>query len=626
MLAFRLGKSALKVGKMLKEGQLVLFKNKPALVKSGGEKAEIRLIGGPAIKVREKDARVLHEGPLSSFDPEAAVSQAGQGDFATARQMVDGLASPTELAELVFGNSSPQAVWAVISDALSDRASFILEEGGLRPLSEEQISERARKRIEREGAEEAKRVFIERAKAALKDGKLEAAEQDARFLQEIEARATGSAAASKLLKDMKLEDSPESAHAFLLKARVKGPGWNPYPARAGLSLKAPAMVIPAPAMEGREDLTGMESFAIDNAWSKDPDDAISFSGGALWVHVADPSVSVEPGSPADREARARAATLYLPEGAVPMLPDSALADFGLGLKELSPALSFRIRLDAEGGVEDVEAMRSVVRVRRFSYQAADALLEGEVLSALRSIAERNRAKRAGNGAVEIDLPEIHLWVEGGRPMVEPSPESQSAGIVRECMLLAGEAAARYAFREGIPFPYYGQEAPAEGRALPGLAGEWAKRRLMRPGMISGSPVAHRGLGLGLYTQVTSPLRRYQDLLAHQQLGARLGGKAMMGQDDIVERTGAAQASAQAARQAERSAYQHWKLVWLLQRPDWIGKGVVLGDLGRRLAVLIPELAMETQIPADSGLAPNDEISLKVSGIDLAMLEARFQRA
>jgi hypothetical protein len=77
----------------------------------------------------------------------------------------------------------------------------------------------------------------------------------------------------------------------------------------------------------------MESWAIDNAWSKDPDDAIGWDGRSAWVHVADPASAILPDSAADKEALGRGSTLYLPELTAPMLPEEALERFGLGLAE-----------------------------------------------------------------------------------------------------------------------------------------------------------------------------------------------------------------------------------------------------------------------------------------------------
>ena len=120
----------------------------------------------------------------------------------------------------------------------------------------------------------------------------------------------------------------------------------------------------------RIDLTAMESWAIDNAWSKDPDDAIAWDGSSIWVHVADPASAILPDSEVDGEALARGSTLYLPELTSPMLPGEALERFGLGLGATSPALSFRIEVAEDGSISEVETLVSTVRVRRCSYGEA----------------------------------------------------------------------------------------------------------------------------------------------------------------------------------------------------------------------------------------------------------------
>jgi exoribonuclease-2 len=616
---------------MLTEGSLLLYKTKPAIITAAGDKYEIKTDDGQVIKVREKDVIFLHPGPCKNFqfkEGAAALLAKSKEEFDTARQMVAGAeSSAAEVAELVAGSATPESVWAAVADAQSEDGHFALVEGRLRALTDEEIAERERKKTERESAGALREGFLSRARAAQKAGApaFKPEPEDARFLQEIEARAVDSAQNSKLLKDLKIEDEPEAAHALLLRLGQKPPAWNPYPLRLKLPLKAPEMILRRPETAGREDLTGMAAYAIDNAWSKDPDDAISFSDGKLWVHVADPASIIEPGSEADREARGRAATLYLPEGVVPMLPDAALDYCGLGLSELSPALSFGVSLSDSGEIENVEIKRSMTRVTRLTYETADPLLASGDLEKISKIAQRNYENRAKNEAIDINLPEIHLWVTDGHPQIERAPETKSSAVVREAMLLAGEALAFFAFRERIPFPFYGQERPADGQTnLPGLAGEYAKRRLMRAGQISGTPVAHQGLGLSLYTQATSPLRRYQDLLAHQQLRAFLEKGKLLDQDEIVAATGAAQAAASLSRKAERSAYQHWKLVWLMEHPEWEGEAIVVGLMGRRAVILIPELAFETQVAGGDSLELNQSLRVRASGIDLAGLEARFE--
>lgn len=75
-------------------------------------------------------------------------------------------------------------------------------------------------------------------------------------------------------------------------------------------------------------LRHLPSFAIDNAWSKDPDDAISIEGNRIWVHVSDP-VPLSLLFLLKMKRRTRASTLYLPEKTIPMLHYSLIEAFGL---------------------------------------------------------------------------------------------------------------------------------------------------------------------------------------------------------------------------------------------------------------------------------------------------------
>ena len=201
---------------------------------------------------------------------------------------------------------------------------------------------------------------------------------------------------------------------------------------------------------------------ITNAWSTDPDDAVCVEGNALWVHIADPAATVTPDSPADLDARGRGATLYVPEGAARMLDDRALEWYALGLTPVSRALSFRLTFTETGAVDTVEVKKTRIRVTRLTYAEATARQEESGLAPLFAIARRNIARREAAGAVSIELPEVHLSVTKGADgtaevIIEPVKDEIAADMVREMMLLAGEAAARFAFKNAIPFQYVSQE-------------------------------------------------------------------------------------------------------------------------------------------------------------------------
>jgi exoribonuclease-2 len=312
-----------------------------------------------------------------------------------------------------------------------------------------------------------------------------------------------------------------------------------------------------------------------------------------------------------------------------MIADQALSYYALGLAERSPALSFKITLDGDGFITDGEVLRSWVSVTRLSYEEADRLLESPVaepapaiLPALVALGERNLRRRLAAGAVSIDFPDVHISVRDGEVSLEPVGSYKSADMVRECMLLAGEGAAWWASRKAprllggrFPFPYIGQETgDLPANPLPGLAGSWQLRRLMRPRSLSLKPSLHQGLGLGAYTQVTSPLRRYTDLLAHQQIRAVLRGETPLDEDEVLLRMGAGEAAMGASVQAERASRAHWTAVYLLDKIGSPWEGVVLEKKGSKAVVMIPALGLETQVALKRDAEPNDPVKLSLLSV------------
>ena len=136
------------------------------------------------------------------------------------------------------------------------------------------------------------------------------------------------------------------------------------------------------------------------------------------------------------------------------------------------------------------------------------------------------------------------------------------------------------------------------------------------GSVGVTPSMHSGLGIGMYSQVTSPLRRYSDLVAHQQLRGFIGGKPLLDKDTVLERISAGDAASGATVKAERKSNLHWTLCFLYQNPQWQGTGVIVELKEKAAVVLIPELAMETQIALNGKMQLNQEITLKVSKIDI----------
>lgn len=331
-------------------------------------------------------------------------------------------------------------------------------------------------------------------------------------------------------------------------------------------------------------------------------------------------------SPADLEARSRGASLYLPEGTVPMLPSAAVERLGLGLQPVSPALSIGVVVGENGEIEDVEVTASHVRVTRLSYPAAESRLHESSFVPLVDAAQRYAARRQENQAVIINLPEVRINVQDGRVILKPLLRLRSRQLVRDAMLIAGEAVALFALQNELAIPFTVQDPP-KGPITPGDTPSvmFARRRLMQPSRPSGTAGAHAGLGMSRYVQATSPLRRYLDLVTHQQLRAFAAGGETLDKQAIMARIGAVSATAGDVRWAERQSNRHWTLVYLLQNPDWSGEGIVVEKRGRNSHLLIPDLGFETSTYL-AGATLDQVVELTVRDIDLPQLEGNFSVA
>lgn len=379
--------------------------------------------------------------------------------------------------------------------------------------------------------------------------------------------------------------------------------------------------------EERQDLSHLAAYAIDDEGSLDPDDAISLEvlpqgGYRLWVHVSDVAALVEPESALDLEARKRAATLYLPERIVTMLPEASVAMLGLGLAERSPALSFAITLNAEAEPQSVDICPSWVQVQRISYTEADTQIDSE-LAVLYQVAQRLHARRLAAGAVTLALPEVKLRLTtSGDISIKPILPTRSRTVVQESMMLAGWAAAQFALEHHIPMPFAGQELNERLEHTETLPEMFAQRKQLGRTKWAAKPTMHQGLGLETYVQATSPMRRYLDLVVHQQLRAYLREQPLIPVADLLERIGAAELTSASVRDTERRSNRHWTLNYLQAYPNWQGVGVIVDRRGASVTVLIPELALECAVTG--GYDIGDEVLLTVSEIDFTTLEIRFK--
>ena len=632
----------------MNKNSLVLYKNQPAVVMDrDGDKYLIRFCTQPATpsgkkavygeqKVREKDVVLLHEGPCTSLETVLNYSKDGisdklleayellMSDESTASEAV----SLSDLAEYSVGSFNADEAWALFSTASND-VHFQLSQDDLKNgavcftlRSAEEIEALNKKQYEKEHEAEIRAAFIERVKAR----KLNLPD-DAKFMGEVEAFALCKTDKSRVLQEAKVPQTIEAAHKLLIDTGIWDFTKNPYPTRFGFSFDSAKEQLGAMPEEERMTVPGV-AYAIDSEHSADPDDAVAFDGEYLWVHIADPAASVEPDSKIDIAARDRGTTLYIPEGTSRMLCESCLEDYALGLKEDSRALSFRIKVDEDSQIEECEVFKTCVTVKRLTYKYAEEHKEDAELKPLFEIARKNRARREKNGAITIQMPEVNISVdkETKKVTIEPEARLESNEMIAELMIMAGEGAARFAFKNQIPFMYISQEAPEFPASLPdGWAGQFARIKCMRKRSVGITPAPHAGLGVSFYSQVTSPLRRYGDLISHEQLRAFIDGRRLIQKDDMLERVAAGDAASVAAKKASRQSDTHWKLVYLLQNPDSVFEAFCIDRRGNDALFLIPSLDMQATLHNCYGVSLNDRAELKVSRIDIPEQKVEFIR-
>lgn len=528
----------------------------------------------------------------------------------------------SELAELVDSDFNDKKAWFIFNSLVKSLQFMLIDDKAslkFKLTTADEIEVLKKKKNEKEHEKEERQNFLMRLKQK------QLLPEDSIFMGDVEAFALGKTDKSKTLADAGFSQDVEKAHKLLIDTGIWDYTRNPYPFRWGLSVQSAKEGLKSPPDEERLIVPGV-AYAIDNKWSKDPDDAIAFDGTYLWVHIADPASTVMPESSIDKAARDRGATLYIPEGASRMLAEESLSDYALGLKRESLALSFRLLLEDNCSIKECKVFKTKVNVECITYEDADQKKDSPELKPLFEIARKNIIRRNSQGAVNINLPEVHITVDPDTKKVSicKITEYESADVVREMMLLAGEGAAHFAFENNIAFPYVSQEAPDIPQTLPpGLAGEFKTVKSMHRRSVGVTPAAHAGIGIGMYSQVTSPLRRYSDLIAHQQLRAFLDGRELIDKNTMLERISAGDEAAIACKKVERKSNMHWTLVYLLQNPDWTGEAVFVEQKGNLCVFMIPSLAQQTTLVPSKPLNLNDTITVKASNIDISSQNVVF---
>ena len=305
-----------------------------------------------------------------------------------------------------------------------------------------------------------------------------------------------------------------------------------------------------------------------------------------------------------------------------MLPSNLSTFCSLGEHEKSSALSIGFRM-IDCQISDIKIFQSEIKVLKMSYEEADqALKQDKVLSKLNMLAKSHKAFRNNNGAIKLDLPNVDVKLKNNKVDIKVQTESESRQLVAEMMVIAGRVIAQYATENNISMPFLTQEIGSFSEEImqnkENLTATQAFQatRCFKQSKITPKASLHAGLGLSCYVRVTSPIRRYLDLLAQQQLVRFINNQTTLDDAQIKQRITQVSGVISRVNKATRQSIEHFKCLFLKQNNKWRGKGIIVGLNGKKATVLIPEIAMITQLKLKSKAQLEDEIELKVVSINL----------
>ncbi|BEJ00527.1 hypothetical protein CcaverHIS631_0503840 [Cutaneotrichosporon cavernicola] len=345
--------------------------------------------------------------------------------------------------------------------------------------------------------------------------------------------------------------------------------------------------IPEREFEVRVDLREDCVFTIDPANSRDLDDALSITANddnthTVGVHIADVSYFLKANTALDRDARKRAASVYLVQRAVPMLPP-LLSEQLCSLVPDTERLAFSafFVIDKDGNAVEKSYRRTIIKSSaRLSYADAAGVIAGGKLDSskvtgkhsadkvaenvrlLHDIAGKLRNKRIEDGAMLSQRARLTFLLDNdGEPVDVSVQEKNDANMVIEeftvltntsiAAVIANGLAEQALLRRQEPpndrrLGAFVERAKVLGFDLdPTNAGTLQKsfnkitdkeavfclslleKKTMQParyfctGMLDIAKYSHWALNAPLYTHFTSPIRRYADVLVHRMLDACL---------------------------------------------------------------------------------------------------------
>lgn len=529
------------------------------------------------------------------------------------------------LAQLCFGEDvTDDHVSALVRALFEDKLYFRMKDGMFVPCTEEKVEQAIRQRDEEALKEERLNIGSAWLKDALLKGPDRSGQDDKAVIDmlvelavhgkdapgikdgtELLSRAgfSGIGEARELLIKLGVwdEDEPVDLYRFNIRRSFDD------------ELIKEALNVSDADTSGREDLRHMPLFTVDGPTTRDFDDALSIEllddHIHVGIHIADAAWGIPPDSPLDREAFLRGSSLYLPGRLIPMLPEQLSDDtFSLLMGRDRPAVSLLARFDRAGNLDDYRFTPSIINVRRhWTYDEVNEIYDrDEVFSTMHRLGEVLRKKRIEQGALILSLPEPTVEVDDNSSISirMVSQETPSRMMIAEMMILYNWLAARFCRDNNIPMPFRCQKEPTERLSSEGadyIYYVFMQRRKLLPLVIDMEPAPHSGLGLDVYTNLTSPIRRYFDLVCQRQLKHFLvHGSGLYNKEELEKIRVSVSPMIKDLNIVKRNYLNYWILKFFQGRAGMEVPAIILDVMKNKYRIIMKDCLYVTEMKREPG--------------------------
>lgn len=375
---------------------------------------------------------------------------------------------------------------------------------------------------------------------------------------------------------------------------------------------------PVPAMNDLPK-ADVQAFSIDDDSTTEVDDAISVTdlgngSKRVGIHIAAPSLAVEPGSGIEGIIMERQSTAYFPGGKITMLPDNWIASFSLDAGAYRPAVSIYFDVDAEFNISAPEhKIEAVYIAENLRIQAIEPHFNTETgldaegqamfnhhrdliwLHRFAVARQKARGKYEPERAVQYDY-SIELNADGSVGVARRERGSPIDTLVSEMMILANSTWAEM----------------LDANHLPGLFRVQPGNSKVR---MSTKSEPHSGMGVQHYGWFTSPLRRAADYINQKQLISLISDGLPLFEHNDADLFAALRdfdSAYTAYADFQRQMESYWSLVYVQQENIKELKATLLKEDLVRIDGL-PLVARATGIPFDA--LPKSQMLLAVTELD-----------